>query len=190
MKSVIVPALFALIPVLGLAQNAPMNEQPVPMPAPPMSAQAPMPAPPMPGQPAMQAPMPGQAPIMGEPGYYGQIDPAGNNPPLVYSTPVVVQPTQVYYPPVYLRVPPVYYQNWPQYCGYYNACFYPVFFVQEGWYLNWYSPWYHRYYPYGRPGFSVHLYYNPRYGGGYRPGPHYDHYGHHEGHEGHDDHHR
>ncbi len=133
---------------------------------------------------AQNAPPP---PNLGDPGYYGQIDPDGNNPPpVVYSTPIVVQPAPVYYPPVYLRVPPMYYQNWPQYCGYYNACFYPVFFVQEGWYINWYGPWYRRYYPYGRPGFSAHFYYNPHYNGGHHDEPHYGH-DKHEGH--HDDHH-
>jgi len=131
---------------------------------------------------AQDAPVP---PNLGDPGYYGQIDPVDNAPPpVVYSTPIVVQPTAVYYPPVYLRVPPMYYQNWPQYCGYYNACFYPVFFVQEGWYVNWYAPWYRRYYPYGRPGFSAHVYYNPHYGGGHHNEPHSGHEGHH------DDHHR
>ena len=118
---------------------------------------------------------PAAAPI-GDPGYYGQVDLAGAAPPpVVYSTPVIVQQTPVYYPPVYLRVPPMYYQNWGQYCGYYNACSYPVFFVQDGWYMNWYSPWYRRYYPYGRPGFSARVYYNPHSGGGYRGGPRNEH---------------
>lgn len=113
-----------------------------------------------------------QIPV-GHPGYYGQVDLIDNTPPpVIYSTPVVVQPVPagVYYPPVYLRVPPGYYQNWPQYCELYNACFYPVFFVQEGWYVNIYSPWYRRYYPYGRPGFTVRIYYKPH--GGYHGGHH------------------
>ena len=124
MKRLLLPALFAILPVIGFAQD---QDGPAP-------------------------------PPIGDPGYYGQVDLTDNNaPPVIYSTPVIVQqaPQGVYYPPVYLRVPPVYYQNWPQYCGYYNACFYPVFFVQEGWYINWYGPWYRRYYPYGRPGFSA-----------------------------------
>ncbi len=122
---------------------------------------------------AQDAPM--QAPPVGDPNYYGQVDMVDNAPPpVIYSTPVMVQPAPigVVYPPVYLRVPPVYYQNWPMYCGYYNACFYPVYFVQDAWYLNWYGPWYHRYYPYGRPGFVARVYFQPRYAapGGGHPG--------------------
>jgi len=147
MKHVLLLALFAALPLISSAQEQ------YPM-------QAPMAAPPV------------NAPI-GDQNYYGQVDLANNAPPpVVYTTPVVVQPAPpgVVYPPVYLRVPPGYYQNWPQYCGFYNACFYPVFFVQESWYINVYSPWYLRYYPYGRPGFVAHVYYNPHYGGGYRGG--------------------
>lgn len=113
------------------------------------------------------------APV-GDPGYYGQVDLADNPPPpLVYSTPVVVQPDPygTVYPPIYLRVPSMYYMNWGAYCGYYNACFYPVFFVQDAWYLNWYGPWYRRYYPYGRPGFVAHVVFHGGWGGhpGYAP---------------------
>jgi hypothetical protein len=104
---------------------------------------------------------------LGDPGFYGQVDPIDNAPPpqVMYSTPVTVQPAPggVIYQPVYLRVPPMYYQNWPQYCGYYNACYQPVFFVQENWYLNLYAPLYRYHYPHGRPGFAPHIYYNAHY---------------------------
>ena len=173
MKHILLPALFAVLPIAGFAQEqaapqmpqqAPMQIQQVPMPEQQQMQQ------PMPMQQQVQMPAAPQAPV-GDPSYYGQVDLVNNTAPaLVYSTPAVVQapPPGVYYPPVYLRVPPVYYQNWPQYCGYYNACFYPVFFVQEGWYLNVYSPWYRRYYPYGRAGFRAHVYYNGH--GGYGHG--------------------
>ena len=151
MKHVFLLALIATLPLVGLAQEqVPQQDGPV---------QAPMAAP------AANVPV-------GDQGYYGQVDLANNAPPpVIYSTPVVVQPAPqgAYHPPVYLRVPPGYYQNWPQYCGFYNACYYPVFFVQDVWYLNVYAPWYRRYYPYGRPGFVASVYFNPHYGG-YRGG--------------------
>lgn len=71
-----------------------------------------------------------------QPGVYGRID-IGNYPPppVVYAQPVVVAPTPVavYRQPIYLYVPVVYQQNWPRYCGRYNACGQPVYFVQERW---------------------------------------------------------
>jgi hypothetical protein len=192
MKSILLSALLAASPLISFAQNyaqppAPMpsNEQQI-QPAPQQQQQAPM-------QPQMQAPMqqgqpPMQAPPnvpVGDPSYYGQVDLVNNTQPaVVYTTPVVVQapPPGAYYPPVYLRVPPMYYQNWPQYCGYYNACYYPVFFVQDSWYLGFYSPWYRRYYPYGRPGFVAHVYWGGGHGGAWHGDQHYDHGGHHDEH--------
>ncbi len=182
--SLVTTVLFTALPATSFAQT----EQIPPMPTQDQQMQqAPMQQPmqqqqmqqaPMQQQPMQQAqaPMPAQGAPIGDPGYYGQVDLVNNAPPpVIYSTPYVVQPAPpgVYYPPVYLRVPPMYYQNWPQYCGFYNACLYPVFFVQEGWYMNIYSPWYHRYYPYGRPGFSARVFYNGH-GGGYHGEPHYD----------------
>ncbi|PRC92417.1 hypothetical protein [Solimicrobium silvestre] len=112
---------------------------------------------------------------IGAPNFYGQVDLENDAPPpVVFLTPVVVQqvPSDVYYPPVYLRVPETYYQHWPQYCAMYNACYQPVFFVQESWYLQVYAPMYRSRYPYGRPGFTPRAYYGaPRYD--YGP-PRYD----------------
>jgi hypothetical protein len=167
--------IFAALPQISSAQQNEQMLSPPPMPQQAPMQQEPMQQAPMQQQ-MQQAPMPAAGAPIGDPGYYGQVDLVNNTPPpLIYSTPMVVQPAPpgVYYPPVYLRVPPMYYQNWPQYCGFYNACFYPVFFVQEGWYMNIYSPWYHRYYPYGRPGFTARVFYNGH-GGGYRGEPHYD----------------
>jgi hypothetical protein len=71
-----------------------------------------------------------------QPGVYGRID-IGNypQPVVVYPQPVVVAPAPVavYQQPIYLYVPVVYQQNWPRYCGRYNACGQPVYFVQEQW---------------------------------------------------------
>lgn len=71
-----------------------------------------------------------------QPGVYGQIV-IGNAPPppVVVAQPVIVAPAPVLVQqaPIYLYVPTVYQQNWPRYCGRYNACGRPVLFVQEGW---------------------------------------------------------
>lgn len=86
---------------------------------------------------------------VGQPGFYGQIElGAMPPPPVIYPSPVVIQPVPVgvMYPPVYLRVPPAHYQNWHRYCGRYNACGRPVYFVNDAWYRNSYVPHYHHNY--------------------------------------------
>jgi len=171
---------FGLLPLIAGAQD---YSQP-PAPVQTQVQQTPYQQNPVQMTPMQQAPAPVANAPVGDPNYYGQVDLVNNTPPpVIYSTPVVAQPAPpgVVYQPVYLRVPPAYYQNWPQYCGYYNACYYPVYFVQESWYISIYSPWYRRYYPYGRPGFVAHVYYNPHWGGGYHE--HGEHGGYH-----HDDH--
>ncbi|MGA8390614.1 MAG: hypothetical protein WB775_00630, partial [Burkholderiaceae bacterium] len=71
-----------------------------------------------------------------QPGVYGRID-IGNfpQPRVVYPEPVVIlpSPVAVYQRPVYLYVPPGHQKNWGKYCGRYNACGQPVYFVQEEW---------------------------------------------------------
>jgi len=71
-----------------------------------------------------------------QPGVYGRIN-IGNVPPpaLVLPQPVIIQrPTVVYErAPIYLYVPPAHQQNWRQYCGHYNACGQPVYFVRDEW---------------------------------------------------------
>jgi hypothetical protein len=71
-----------------------------------------------------------------QPGVYGRIN-IGNVPPpaLVLPQPVIIQrPTVVYErSPIYLYVPPAHQQNWRQYCGRYNACGQPVYFVRDEW---------------------------------------------------------
>jgi hypothetical protein len=93
---------------------------------------------------------------IGEPNYYGQIQIGNERPQLLYAQPVIVQPSRVQYPPLYLRVPPdqTSPRKWRSYCGRYNACGRPVYFVNDNWYRNTYAPQYrHRHPPrqdYGR----------------------------------------
>ena len=72
--------------------------------------------------------------IYSDPGIYGRVD-IGNYPPppLVYSQPVIIAPPRFAAPPppLYLYVPPGHHQNWQQYCGQYNACGRPVYFVRD-----------------------------------------------------------
>ena len=74
-----------------------------------------------------------------QPGVYGRVD-IGRfpQPQLVMQQPVVViRPVVVVEAPpqpVYMWVPPGHRKNWRQYCGRYNACGVPVYFVQERWY--------------------------------------------------------
>jgi hypothetical protein len=79
---------------------------------------------------------------IGQPGFYGRID-IGDFPPpvLVYPQPIVVhRAVGVVYEPIYLHVPPGHARKWSNYCGQYNACGRPVYFVQGGWYNDVYVP--------------------------------------------------
>jgi hypothetical protein len=71
-----------------------------------------------------------------QPGVYGRID-IGNQPPpaVVYPQPVIIAPAPVavHRQPIYLYVPPGHQKHWSRYCGRYNACGQPVYFVQERW---------------------------------------------------------
>ena len=80
---------------------------------------------------------------VGQPGFYGRIDIGAFPPPvLVYPEPVVVQPVPVgvVRAPLYLHVPPGHAKNWRKHCKKYDACGYPVYFVQERWYNEIYVP--------------------------------------------------
>lgn len=80
---------------------------------------------------------------VGQPGFYGHID-IGDfpQPEVVYAQPRIIQPVPVGVPvePLYLRVPPGHYKHWSKYCGRYNACGRPVYFVRDSWYNNVYAP--------------------------------------------------
>jgi len=88
-----------------------------------------------------------------QPGVYGRID-IGNTapPPVVYAQPMIITPgvVAVERRPIYLYVPPGHQKNWRKYCGRYNACGQPVYFVQEGWVRERYDERGHR--PPGPPG--------------------------------------
>jgi len=91
---------------------------------------------------------------IGQPGFYGRID-IGDypypQPRLIYSNPIIVhRHADVYYEPLYLRVPPGHAKNWKRYCGRYNACGHPAYFVQDNWYRNEYAPMYRERHDYGR----------------------------------------
>ncbi len=81
---------------------------------------------------------------VGEPGFYGRIN-IGNfpAPAVIYSEPMIVRPVGNAPPPVYLRVPPGHSKNWKRYCGRYQACGQPVYFVRDDWYRNEYAPHYY-----------------------------------------------
>lgn len=87
---------------------------------------------------------------IGQPGFYGQLD-IGNygRPQVVYGQPVWVERRHWNPAPVYLRVPPRHANNWRQYCGRYNACARPVYFVRDDWYRNVYAPRYRQLHSHG-----------------------------------------
>ena len=91
---------------------------------------------------------------LGHPNFYGQLELGGfAPPPVMYARPIVIRPVPpgVVYQPIYLRVPRNHYHHWSRYCGRYNACGRPVYFVNDGWYRHTYAPRYrHDHYGYGR----------------------------------------
>ena len=96
---------------------------------------------------------------IGDPNFYGRLD-IGNfpRPALLYPQPMVIQPVPygVAREPLYLRVPPGHAKNWRKHCARYNACGYPVYFVQDRWYSDVYAPRYrsspeYHHYEGGRP---------------------------------------
>ncbi|WP_216903438.1 hypothetical protein [Synechococcus sp. CCY 9618] len=85
---------------------------------------------------------------LGQPGYYGQIN-LGNlaPPPVYYRRPLSISPpnsrnrwNQASFQPVYVRVPRNQVRDWRRYCGSYQACNRPVYFVRDEWYRNVYAP--------------------------------------------------
>ncbi|WP_337882868.1 hypothetical protein [Chromobacterium haemolyticum] len=81
---------------------------------------------------------------VGEPGFYGQLNIGGfPAPELISPQPVIIQPVPVAIAPIYLRVPPGHAKHWGRYCGRYNACGRPVYFVRDEWYRQVYMPHYH-----------------------------------------------
>lgn len=72
-----------------------------------------------------------------QPGVYGRVNIGEPLPQYayVYSAPTIYsQPAYSYQrEPIYLYVPPAHSSNWGRYCGNYNACSQPVYFVQDRW---------------------------------------------------------
>ena len=71
-----------------------------------------------------------------QPGIYGRINIGDVPRPALYRPePVIVLPPRVVVEqqPVYLYVPTLQQQNWRRYCGRYNACGQPVYFVRDDW---------------------------------------------------------
>lgn len=112
---------------------------------------------------------------VGEPGFYGRIDIGGySQPRVIYGQPVVVERYARHREPVYLHVPVYQTRNWNRYCGQYDACGVPVYFVQDDWYRTQYVPVYRERH-YGHR--NDRGYYNNRYerhDGDRRDGDRYD----------------
>jgi hypothetical protein len=85
---------------------------------------------------------------IGQPGFYGRID-IGDypypQPRVIYRQPRIVERVYIEREPIYMRVPPGHAKNWPKYCRRYDACGYPVYFVQDNWYEHDYVPYYREY---------------------------------------------
>lgn len=79
---------------------------------------------------------------IGQPGFYGRIDIGDTRPQVIYAEPVIGQRVRVVEEPVYLRVPRGHQRNWKRYCGRYDACGRPAYFVREDWYNRVYVPQY------------------------------------------------
>ena len=80
---------------------------------------------------------------VGEPRFYGQLDIGDRyygRPPLIYSEPVVIERRYRRVAPIYLVVPPGHARHWQSYCGRYNACATPAYFVRNDWYRDVYAP--------------------------------------------------
>lgn len=75
------------------------------------------------------------------PGFYGSIDIGDVRPRVVNVEPVIIAPVVGVRPaPLYMHVPPGHAKKWSRYCGHYNACGRPVYFVQDDWYEREYKP--------------------------------------------------
>lgn len=72
---------------------------------------------------------------IGAPGYYGILPIQGVMPQVWNSSPVIAVGAAI--PgvgPIYLTVPLEHRKHWGQYCGRYDACARPVYFVKRPWY--------------------------------------------------------
>jgi hypothetical protein len=67
-----------------------------------------------------------------QPGFYGRVQIGNAPPPVIYAQPVLIEQRRVavVQRPIYLRVPPGHERRWARYCGRYQACGQPVYFVR------------------------------------------------------------
>ena len=82
---------------------------------------------------------------LGQPSFYGRIDLGDmQRPPVVYRSVRIVERRSPHArgEPLYLRVPTSHQRNWRRYCGRYDACGHPVYFVRDSWYREQYVPHY------------------------------------------------
>lgn len=81
---------------------------------------------------------------IGQPGLQGRIDIGRFYGPALYAPqPVLVAPGPVWVAPpepVYLWVPAYQRSRWSSYCGQYDACGAPVYFVRDDWYRSHVAP--------------------------------------------------
>jgi len=102
---------------------------------------------------------------IGQPGFYGRID-IGDfpypPPRVIYRQPRIVERVYIEREPIYMRVPPGHAKNWKKYCHRYDACGYPVYFVQDSWYEHDYVPNYREYHRDRRDGHRGDYYENHR----------------------------
>lgn len=85
-----------------------------------------------------------------QPGFYGRVDIGDQRPVVIYPQPVIIHqgPYSARQRPIYMRVPPGHYKQWARYCGHYNACNQPVYFVNgDHRYPHVHAPAPHRYDP-------------------------------------------
>jgi len=84
---------------------------------------------------ALAGPNVGVSVEISQPGVYGRVD-IGRfpQPQVVIAQPVIIARQRVRPEPVYMWVPPGHRRHWSRYCGRYQACGVPVYFVQDRWY--------------------------------------------------------
>jgi hypothetical protein len=99
------------------------------------------------GVPAVVVGAPVVAVGVGDPNFYGAIDIGTAPPPPGMFTPAPGVVFGVGVAPMYLHVPVGHAHDWRRYCGIYNACGRPVYFVNDNWYRNTYAPRYRTEHP-------------------------------------------
>lgn len=69
--------------------------------------------------------------------YVGVLDMRGHPPPqLLYAEPRIARSGTEGNTPLYLHVPRAETRHWSRYCGHYDACGHPAYFVSEEWYYG------------------------------------------------------